>query len=187
MSKKSPLYTKSGDSGETGLVGGARTSKDSDLIEAIGAVDELNAILGTVLAFGCAKSSTSGRLIIKDIQGDLFYLGAELASCFAKQACNKISEKNVEKLEKHIDDLDALLPPLKNFILPGGGTVGSMLHMGRAVCRRAERSIIRLLKAKKSKLNPTLIKYINRLSDLLFVLARYENKTAKRKEVAWRG
>ena len=184
MLKKSPLYTKSGDCGETGLIGVARISKASDLIEAIGAVDELNAILGTVLALGCAKKA---HKIIREMQENLFHFGAELASCFANQVCRKISEKDVEKLEKHIDDLDASLPPLKNFILPGGGTVGSMLHMGRAVCRRAERSIIRFSKAKKLKLNPALIKYINRLSDLLFVLARHENNASKKKEVVWRG
>ncbi len=172
MAKKriTKVYTRTGDKGETLLVDGSRVSKSSVRVEAYGDVDELNAVVGV------AKNSINdGDIVelIKDIQNDLFILGADLATPTGIDA-PRINQDMVVKLEENIDRFLLELEPLKEFILPGGSNGGAFLHLARTVSRRAERSIVRL--AEKETINGFALSYINRLSDLLFVLARVVNK-----------
>lgn len=168
------IYTKTGDQGETGLLGGKRVAKDDGTIEAVGALDETNCLLGVVLA---GEVSPDGAARILWIQQDLFVIGAAVA---AAQSTSKgrlsVSEARIGDLEKSIDELEAQLPPLDAFILPGGLPVSAALHHARAVCRRAERSLVALRRTTEDAdwLALELI-YLNRLSDLLFVMARFEN------------
>jgi cob(I)alamin adenosyltransferase len=168
------IYTKSGDGGHTGLIGGSRVRKNDPRVAAYGDVDELNALLGVVLAYSADKQLN--RLLLR-IQRDLFALGARLADPRARVGTGKpkaaVEPGMVRNLEKAIDAREAKMEPLRAFILPGGSALGSFLHLARAVCRRAERSIVTLSSAER--LDPVLLVYMNRLSDLLFVLARYEN------------
>ena len=175
------IYTKKGDKGETSLYGEIRCRKSDIRIRAIGEIDELNAILGLARAH-----TEDGELsaIVSHIQEDLFTIGAQLASV-KKQAPNVhlISEDNIAQLENCIDNLDKQLEPLRNFILPGGGVMSSYLHLTRSVCRRAERTIVEL--AGVEPVESTILAYLNRLSDLLFVMARIANQRRGIQEIAW--
>jgi cob(I)alamin adenosyltransferase len=168
------IYTKSGDSGHTGLIGGARVRKDDPRVAAYGDVDELNAVLGVVLAYSADKQLNR---LLQRVQRDLFALGAQLADPRARIGTRKakaaLEPTLVRNLEKAIDAREAKMEPLRAFILPGGSALGSFLHLARAVCRRAERSIVTL--TREEPMDPVILVYMNRLSDLLFVLARYEN------------
>lgn len=168
------IYTRTGDDGSTGMANGTRVAKDELLICTIGDVDELNSQLA-VVAFH-APPTFEGT--IKAIQNELFNVGAELSM---EQAI--ITEKSVNALEQSLDELNALLTPLKEFILPGGGLAASHCHVARAICRRAERSLVSL--NRKSSLNTYLLAYINRLSDYLFVLARAISRQEGADEVYW--
>lgn len=179
------IYTKTGDRGDTGLFGGARVSKASLRVSAYGDVDELNSVLGVVVAH-TSDAERSARL--KQIQSDLFVLGAELAKNPDKQVdlgMALLAEEDVQRLEQHIDELDQELAPLKTFILPGGSTAAAFLHVGRTTCRRAERAVVLL--AQSEAVREELVRYLNRLSDLLFTLARAENARAGVADVPWVG
>lgn len=176
------IYTKTGDTGDTGLFGSTRISKDSLRIDAIGTIDELNACIGT------ARSQIGDVEIdnlLHRIQNELFNIGADLATLdtHAKSDDLRISPDFVETLEKDIDRLENQLAPLKNFILPGGSVAGSALHLARTVCRRSERSVVSL--ANSESINPLLLPYLNRLSDFLFVLARLVNHRLGQPEPLW--
>ena len=176
------IYTKTGDAGETSLFGGVRTHKNDPRIEAYGTVDELNSILGIVLSF---KTTDRGNSILNEIQQNLFVVGADLATPEGKkERIERVGEKEVEWLEARIDELQAGLPELKSFILPGGSKSGSYLHLARTVCRRAERAIVSC--REKEAVSDHLLIYINRLSDLLFVLARHENHQQGIEETPWK-
>lgn len=172
MAKKriTKVYTRTGDKGLTSLIGGKRVSKDSSRVNAYGEIDELNAVLGIVRS---QAMDNEIKAIISDIQNDLFIIGADLASPMDIRA-PRIRPVSIRKLERTIDKFLKELDPLKEFILPTGGGGGHYLHLARTVSRRAERSIVKL--NREEKINENVLKYINRLSDLLFVMARIENK-----------
>lgn len=175
------IYTKTGDNGETGLYRGKRIGKDSARIEAIGDVDELNATIGVAIA--CLGSPTLKTPLTK-IQDELFALGAELASLNPVEAkTDFLTTENIAQLESLIDVFDVQVPPLKAFILPGGSVGGAQLHVARTVCRRAERRVATLRKVEV--LRDICLVYLNRLADLLFVLARVENQIAGQIETPW--
>lgn len=176
------IYTRTGDKGETGLFGGKRVQKDALRIEAYGAVDELNSIIGVVRALRPKKKID---VVLKTIQQDLFVLGADLAAPNNSKSSSipRITQSASSSLEKVIDVFEVSLSPLKAFILPGGNVLASHLHLARTVCRRAERSVVRL--SRSEGVGNDVIVYLNRLSDLLFVLARYANRLEKKKEVQW--
>jgi len=179
------IYTKTGDQGDTGLFGGARASKASERVTAYGEVDELNSFLGVVRAHA-QDSALAQRL--HAIQSELFCVGAELARNPVKEVdlgVTLIAEHDVKRLEDLIDTLERDLPPLKTFILPGGSPCASFLHVARTVCRRAERGVVRLSALQPVRME--LVRYLNRLSDLLFVMARHENWRAKIDDVPWQG
>jgi len=176
------MYTRRGDGGETGLFSGERVRKDALRIEAYGTVDELSSTIGH------ARSLTEDRQVdevLERIQRDLFVVGAELATCPGKERSLRVhvNDAMVEDLEREIDSLDAELSPLSTFILPCGVTAATALHVARGVARRAERRVVTL--AKKEKLNPQILAYLNRLSSLLFVLARIVNKRSGVEETKW--
>ncbi len=177
------LYTGTGDRGETALFDGSRVSKADARVAAYGEVDELNATLGVVVATGL--DADLAEMVI-EIQRDLFAFGARLADPSARIAERvtkaTVSDADVRKLERWIDDLDAGLPPLRRFVLPGGAPAGAALHVARGVCRRAERRIVGL---GVEALEPALLRYVNRLSDLLFVIARTVNSRQKATEREW--
>jgi len=184
------VYTRTGDNGETALVGGKRVPKDSPRIEAYGTIDELNSIVGLARAFNEEKLGESEAhrfldLVLRQIQDELFDLGSELATPpeFFQEGMYRIGEGEVKKLEQTIDECQKSLEPLKSFILPGGGKLGAYLHQCRTVCRRAEREILRLSRAEESSEWP--LKYVNRLSDLFFVLARWISKQTGEAEYLW--
>jgi cob(I)alamin adenosyltransferase len=165
------IYTRTGDNGTTGLIGGKRVSKDSPCIEATGMLDELNAQLGIV-----RSHTLPGEVgeILYGIQDTLFTIGAELATPEgADRRSEPIRDEDVQKLEKQIDHFESMLPPLKKFVLPGGTISGAALHLSRAVARRAERACVAL--SRTQTVDKQIVRYLNRLSDLLFVLARYVN------------
>lgn len=176
------IYTRTGDTGETALIGGTRVSKADPRVDAYGEIDELNAWLGVVRASGL-DADLDGML--GDIQHDLFALGAQLADPGGKTTSRvekaALGEAAVTRLEGWIDRLDGELPPLTAFILPGGGAAGAGLHVARAVCRRGERRMVGLHPA----VDPALIRYVNRLSDFLFVLARASNHRQGQPERPW--
>ncbi len=178
------IYTKTGDKGETGLIGGTRVLKSALRVEAYGEVDELNAVLGCIRA---KVTDEKIREILLVIQRDLFAIGAQLADprgrVEKKAEKVAVNEGRVRELEEIIDRQEAILPPLRSFILPGGTEGGALLHLARAVCRRAERRMVALSQA--ASLPPVLIVYINRLSDLLFTLARAVNREAGIEEIPW--
>ena len=183
MIKIDKVYTKGGDKGKTSLGNGERVEKSSTRVEAFGTVDEANAILGLLKM----EITSVHKKTINRIQNDLFDLGADLCIPEAKSLKYpplRISEKHVELLERDIDLINKNLDPLESFVLPGGSYTSSYLHLARTVVRRAERRIIEL--AKKENINPITIKYINRLSDLLFVLARIENKDKNIEDILWK-
>ena len=180
------IYTRTGDSGETGLYGGVRVSKAHARVAAYGDVDELNAALGLARAT-LPPSELSGML--EQIQRDLFALGSRLADPSHKIA-DRVSKAvvgaaDIARLEGWIDTLDAELPPLRRFILAGGAPGGAALHLARTVCRRAERAMVSLLTAEAGAFEPELLVYVNRLSDLLFVMARAANQRAGTPEIEW--
>jgi cob(I)alamin adenosyltransferase len=171
------IYTKTGDRGQTGLGDGSRTDKNSPRIVAIGTVDELNATVGVLLCH--VNHSTEITSLLLSIQNDLFDIGGELS--LPQQAL--LSESYVRRLEQAIDQFNAPLPPLANFILPGGSLSSAHCHVARTVCRRAERTVISL--QQQDPINPYTIHYLNRLSDLLFVLARVLLVLEGRHEILW--
>jgi cob(I)alamin adenosyltransferase len=172
----SKIYTRTGDDGSTGLGDGSRVKKNSARIEAIGAVDELNSALGVLLAH---EMPPDLRLLLTDIQHELFDLGGELS--IPDRAV--ITDNQVRRLETALDGLNEGLPPLKEFILPGGSEAAAVCHVARAVCRRAERRVVGLGETETT--NPATARYLNRLSDLLFVIARVLNAHAGRPDVLW--
>lgn len=183
MPRLTKIYTRTGDDGSTRLGTGERVSKASDRIVASGTVDELNARLGVVLAAGPAQELIEP---LRRIQNELFHVGAELCvseSARAKTPGPRIEPRHVADLEELIDRLNKSLPPLKNFVLPGGSTVAAQLHVARTICRRAERVTVEL--ADKERIGEHVIPYLNRLSDALFVMARYQNKLAGVDEPLW--
>ncbi|PIE50213.1 MAG: ATP:cob(I)alamin adenosyltransferase [Flavobacteriales bacterium] len=182
------IYTKTGDKGDTALYGGTRVPKSSARVEAYGNVDELNAFIGS------AKSEIKDKKVLrqlKKIQFDLFTLGSEVATPVDKLMLANgksrlpitISNIEVEELEQWMDDFNEKLEPLKYFILPGGGRIATTLHIARTVCRRAERSMVFL--HQQEEMRAEIIQYLNRLSDYLFVLARYISKLEKEPEEYW--
>ena len=176
------IYTKKGDGGETSLFGGDRVSKSSDRIEAYGSVDELNSVIGLVLSHSVSEPGTRN---LEKIQDHLLVLGADLATpSGSKTRIDRIGDEEIRFLEKAIDRMTDELPPLKNFILPGGSRPGATLHLARTVCRRAERAVVRCRLSEQVS-DRTLV-YLNRLSDYLFVAARYENHTEGVKETVWK-
>ena len=170
------IYTRTGDAGDTGKADGDRVSKDDCLIHAQGDIDELNSFIG--LLASKVDDDALDQLILK-IQHDLFNIGAEISL-----SQPLITAKDVAYLEQQLDHYNADLPPLKEFILPGGGEAASLCHVARAVCRRAERNLVTL--DNEHGVGSELLAYINRLSDLLFVLARVITRYAGEKEVLWR-
>jgi cob(I)alamin adenosyltransferase len=176
------IYTKGGDAGETGLFGGERVPKDHARIRAYGTLDELNAVLGMSLSFGPVPDSLSQMLT--RVQGELFMLGAELATPRGKKLNSAlISSPHIENLEREIDGWQKELPPLQTFILPGGTPLSAQLHLARTISRRAERETIVLHRAEPQR--PEVLAYVNRLSDALFVAARFANFKAGCPDVAW--
>lgn len=168
------IYTKSGDKGETSLVYGLRVSKHSLRVEAYGTCDEANSMIGMALSFLPREEKWKELLeMFHIVQTKLFHVGAELATPAGKKVGWPISEDDILYLEQQIDKMDAELPPLTNFVLPGGSSAGAALHVARTIVRRAERKAIAV--QAEEEVNPTVIKYLNRLSDFLFVAARYVN------------
>jgi cob(I)alamin adenosyltransferase len=180
------IYTKSGDKGETGLFGGARVSKASARVDAYGAVDELNSALG--VARSVAGASAEHDELLHAIQTTLFALGAELA-CVPDKSIDVgvalVDDTDVSRLELAIDEQERELSPLKTFVLPGGTQRSALLHVARTACRRAERKLVALREGEPVR--PELVRYLNRLSDLLFVMARHDNHRAKVPDVPWLG
>ncbi|MBF8250194.1 MAG: Cob(I)alamin adenosyltransferase [Candidatus Levybacteria bacterium] len=178
------IYTRTGDKGTTSLFSSKRVSKSDLRIEVLGAIDELNSLIGVVICeIRNPKSETRNKL--EKIQNDLLSIGSSLADPIMnyKPLTMNYLPNRVKEFENFIDQMTENLPPLRNFILPGGGKTGAMLHLARAVCRRAERRIVGL--NHKGKLDNSIIIYFNRLSDLLFTLARFVNFKEKKKEVVW--
>ena len=174
----SKIYTRTGDDGTTGLGDGTRVPKDSARVEAYGTTDELNSVLGVLLAVPGLPEAVSA--LLTEVQHELFDLGAEL--CIPGHTV--ITADHVTRLEKALDEFNDPLPPLKEFILPGGGPAAAACHLGRTVARRAERRAWTLARAEA--VNPEVLRYLNRLSDLLFVLARVLARHERGTEVLWR-
>lgn len=183
------VYTRTGDQGETALVGGRRVPKDDVRIEAYGTVDELNSILGLARVFNSQAPASPARDRLEDIckrlQNELFDLGSELAtpSDSFYEGMFRVAEADVKALEKLIDECQKDLAPLNSFILPGGGAVSGFLHQCRTVCRRAERIVLQLSRAED--IGPWPLRYLNRLSDLFFVLSRWIGKHSGETEYLW--
>jgi cob(I)alamin adenosyltransferase len=175
----SKIVTRTGDSGETGLGDGSRTPKDGPRIEAIGAVDELNSDLGVLLA---EELPAGLRECLLEVQHDLFDLGGELSI----PGYTGLKEAQVSRIEEVVERFNSTLPPLKEFILPGGGRTAALAHVCRTVCRRAERRVVALIHADPDHAPGFSLQYLNRLSDLMFVLARVLNREAGRDDVLWR-
>lgn len=175
------IYTKTGDDGTTGLQGGNRVLKSDLRIIAYGAIDETNSCLGVVLSLNI--DADINELLTK-IQNELFVAGADLSNPDLKKSTNRITEQMVKNLENNIDKFEAELSPLTNFILPGGHQIAAHLHMARTMTRRAETDVVAL--SKNEQINSHCQKYLNRLSDLLFVLARVINKRNGTKDIVWK-
>ena len=191
---KSNVYTRTGDAGQTSLIGCTRVSKTDLRLEAYGTVDELNAQLGLLLAYlsdaatdeALAASRATDVQLLLDVQSCLFTIGAALATDRSKGPLRPtavVTPEMVSQLEQAIDRIDAELPPLRLFILPGGGRAAAVAHVCRTVCRRAERRILAL--AQQIEIAPELLAYVNRLSDYLFVLSRKLNVDEKKEEIIW--
>lgn len=183
MPRLTRLYTRKGDDGTTGLGGGQRVPKDSLRVAAYGTVDELNSSIGTALAHGLVPRLAEWLPVV---QNELFHLGSDL--CFLeadkqKYQLPQIESRHVDALERVIDELNAIVGPLLNFILPGGTIGAAQLQLARTICRRAERDVLALSRAEP--IGPFVVPYLNRLSDALFVMGRYENKTRGVAEPLW--
>lgn len=179
MTSRVKIYTRTGDKGETSLYGGRRVSKSSQRVDSYGTVDELNSVIGMVVSFVSDKKM---QTFLLSVQTDLFTIGAALA--LAKQDLSNIRSR-VETFEQFIDDLDRELPELKNFILPSGSKDASLVHFARNVCRRAERKLVEL--AKIEDIDKEILVYFNRLSDVLFTIARFLNLKKGVKDTVWKG
>jgi cob(I)alamin adenosyltransferase len=176
------IYTKRGDKGETSLIGGSRVSKTHVRIEAYGTVDELNSVIGVIRDTADFKDVDQ---FLVDIQNRLFTIGSELASTAdSKMQLPKLQEGDITVLEKEMDHMNEHLPELKNFILPGGDLTASHCHVARCVCRRAERRVVAL--ATETEIDDRIIRYLNRLSDYLFTLARYYTHKHQGVETEWK-
>lgn len=175
-----PIYTRTGDRGQTSLFGGTRVLKTDDRVDTYGTIDELNSLLGVVVAnIETKHKKLAGEL--EAVQHDLFDIGSYLAN--PKATPIKRLEQRIKEFEDRIDQMTVKMPELHNFILPGGGRAGASLHQARTVCRRAERRVVALM--QHEDIDKHLVKYINRLSDLLFTMARFVNHTEKKKETIW--
>lgn len=184
------VYTRTGDRGDTALVGGRRVAKDSVRIETYGTVDELNAVLGLARVFNAERiDAAEGHRwldgVLRKLQDELFDLGSELATPedAVYEGMFRMGEPQVKALEKLIDECQKDLAPLRSFVLPGGGRIGAFLHQARTVCRRAERRLLTLSRAEP--VSPVALKYVNRLSDLLFVLSRWVGQRLGEAEYLW--
>ncbi len=183
MPRITKVYTRTGDDGTTALGGGQRVSKSHIRIDAFGEVDELNSCIGVAMA-----SDLDPQLIVqlKQIQNDLFHLGSDLCILEADKAkfnVPQIEQRHIDQLEQWLDRLSESLEPLQNFILPGGVMGAAQLHLARTICRRAERQLVSL--KKEEAIGHFTVQYLNRLSDLLFVMARYQNKVSGNEDVLW--
>lgn len=185
MPRITKVYTRQGDAGETRLVGGQTLPKDDARIEAYGTVDELGAALGVVLA---GEVGERCRAMLVRIQNELFHMGSMLATHEDDRERfpgPKLEARHVAALEGWIDELNGELPPLENFVLPGGTEAAARLHVARCVCRRAERRVVSLAREAPGEAAAAAVTYLNRLSDLLFVLSRHENHRSRTAEVLW--
>jgi len=180
------IYTKTGDKGDTGLIDGSRISKSDLRIIAYGEVDEANSHIGLIISnFEKNSIFDDVKKILLNVQQDLFVLGAELANPKTLKDDNMLVKREmISTIEKYIDNFESELAPLSNFILPGGSIESSLLHICRTVVRRAETSAVAL--AKEQKINQEILTYLNRLSDLFFVLSRLTNKRQKRNDIPWK-
>jgi cob(I)alamin adenosyltransferase len=176
------IYTKTGDKGDTRLFDGTQVRKNDPRVEAYGNVDELNSVVGAAMSF---LDDGELRIILTDVQRDLFSVGAQLADPkqHGTKQKSKLDPARVAALEETIDRFETELPPLRQFILAGGGPAGALLHVARTVCRRAERRVVAL--AESVKIDPLTIEYLNRLSDFLFVMARLVNQRQGQQEIPW--
>ncbi|TFF96311.1 MAG: cob(I)yrinic acid a,c-diamide adenosyltransferase [Promethearchaeota archaeon] len=181
-----PIYTKKGDDGETTLLSGEKVDKANERVNAYGTLDELNASLGVAKVY----SSEFIQEKLQKIQEKVFFITSELASKNSKKVIKPTTGQDTKNLEALIDEISKKIPPSKHFIIPGGSPSAAFLHLSRTICRRAERIIIRL--SKQEKINSEIVKYLNRLSDLLFILARYANlkegkgdQLISRKGISW--
>jgi len=177
------IYTKTGDDGTSGLADGRRIEKDSLRITAIGEIDELNATLGVARIYLQHLEELSG--MVDYLQDKLFVVGADLATASEAVKVPRVTVQDVEKLEQWIDGMTAKLKPLQHFVLPGGNVSAAYLHLARTVCRRAERVIVSLKKSED--IGQDVVVFVNRLSDLLFTMARYANHLTGTNEVIWKG
>jgi cob(I)alamin adenosyltransferase len=183
------IYTKTGDSGETGLFGGRRVSKADPRVATYGEVDELNAYLGFARATLLTAEDSELAAMLEQIQRDLFAMGARLADP-GRQIADRVTKAavtaaDIARLEGWIDALESALPPLRRFILAGGSVAGAALHVARTICRRAERAMVAMRAADAAAFENDLLIYVNRLSDLLFVMARRANQRAGTPEIEW--
>ncbi|QFT88057.1 Cob(I)yrinic acid a,c-diamide adenosyltransferase [Bacillus sp. THAF10] len=175
------IYTKTGDKGQTSLVYGQRVGKNHARVEAYGTCDEANSMIGLAVSYMKEEQFAKKEELLTSfstIQTILFHVGAELATPKGKDVKWKLTEQHVKKLEEEMDEMDAVLPPLTNFILPGGSKAGAALHSARTIVRRAERSAVVL----NEEISPYVLAYLNRLSDYLFIAARYMNSQLKQEE-----
>ncbi len=183
------VYTRTGDDGLTGLVGGDRVAKDARRVEAYGAIDELNAVVGLARSFNAEQPASPARTklegILQRLQNELFDVGSELATPpeAEYEGMFKVSADDVRALKRLMDECQKDLAPLQSFILPGGGVVSAFLHQARTVCRRAERDVLRL--SREEEIGAHVLPYVNRLSDLLFVLSRWIGKHDGEAEYLW--
>jgi len=177
------MYTRRGDRGDTSLYGPKRVQKDDPRVEAYGTIDELNSVIGVIIAGSEDRAVASS---LKEVQRMLFIAGGDAATEIGqKQRVPRIGRTNTKRLEELTDELLGRLPHLSNFILPGGSPTGAMLHVARSVCRRAERRIVTASKSRE--MNPELLPFFNRLSSYLFNLSRWANKSVGTKEDVWKG
>jgi cob(I)alamin adenosyltransferase len=174
-----PIYTRTGDTGSTSLFGGKRVLKSETLVEVYGSVDELNSWVGVIVS---QIPHEHLKKLFSEIQSDLFTVGGNLAGWKSDLS---MLDTRASQMEVEIDVMEKELPALTNFILPGGSPLGAQTHVARSVCRRVERQIVAL--TKKQTVDPRIVKYLNRLSDLFFVLARFINKNANVEEIVWSG
>ena len=183
--KKAAVYTRTGDKGTTGLVGGTRIKKSDSRIHLYGEVDELNSYIGLAISF---LDSSFDKLSLQQIQSSLFDLGSNLACEKEKRAqfnLPQIRESSIEKLESDIDQMDSQLIPLKHFILPGGSSAAASFHVCRTVCRRIERQMVDFEEQNPGEVPENALQYMNRLSDYFFILSRYLNYCQKMDETLW--